>query len=59
MKVGDEVVIDFGALRGANDNGTVGIITEIDTEQMAAEVMTYGGVEMIHTHYLEVVSESR
>ena len=59
MRVGDLVKIDFGTLRWAKDNGTMGIITEIDIEQMAAEVMTHVGVEMIHTHYLEVVNESR
>ena len=61
MKVGDLVKIDGGALGWAPEyDGVTGLIIDTDEEQGSVYVVTGRlGLEEFHTHYCEVISESR
>ena len=60
MKVGDLVKIDGGSLGWAAEfDGVTGLITDTDAEQGSVYIITEHGLEEFHTHYCEVVNESR
>ena len=60
MKVGDLVKIDGGTLGWASEfAGVTGLITDVDPEQGSVYVITELGIEEFHTHYCEVINESR
>jgi len=60
VKVGDLVKIDGGSLGWAPEYaGVTGLITDTDEEQGSVYIITRFGLEEFHTHYCEVISESR
>ena len=60
MKVGNLVKMNFTTRpEWQHLNGMLGVITDTDPEQGSVFVLSRRGVEEIHTHYLEVISESR
>jgi hypothetical protein len=62
MKVGDLVKMDFGVGAGPEWqqlNGMLGVIIDTDPEQGSVFVLFQGGMEEVHTCYLEVISGCR